>query len=71
MLTYKKYADTNYIILSDGTVARLLKPCRRGSSTYINFTIENKQKSVRKDELIRLFSETQTDVIPSGKFVQE
>jgi hypothetical protein len=71
MLTYKKYADTNYIILSDGTVARLLKPCKRGNSTYINFTIENKQKSVRKDELIRLFSETQTDVIPSGKFVQE
>lgn len=71
MLTYKKYSDTNYIILSDGTVARLLKPCKRGNSTYINFTINNKQKSVRKDMLIKLFVDEETDVIPDDQAVQE
>lgn len=71
MLTYKKYSDTNYIILSDGTVARLLKPCKRGNSMYINFTIGSKQKSVRKDELLKMFSDAQGDVISEDHTAQK
>jgi hypothetical protein len=65
MLTYQKYSDTNYIILSDGTVARLLKPSKKGRCEYINFIIGKRQRTINKQALLKVFSETEGDVIAS------
>ncbi|CAB4144301.1 hypothetical protein UFOVP460_29 [uncultured Caudovirales phage] len=67
MLTYKRFGATNYIVLSDGTVARLLKPSDRKGSKYINFTVRNKMLSMKLDTLVKKFSEAQGDVINDSR----
>jgi hypothetical protein len=56
-LEAKQYLNTNYIILSDGRVARLLKPTKIHQQTYINFIIEKKMKRVNTQELSKMFAE--------------
>ena len=56
-LEAKQYLNTNYIILSDGRVARLLKPTKIHQQTYINFSIEKKMKRVNTQELTKMFAE--------------
>ncbi len=56
-LEAKQYLNTNYIILSDGRVARLLKPTKIHQQTYINFIIEKKMKRVNTQELVKMFAE--------------
>lgn len=58
-LQAKQYQNTNYIILSDGRVARLLKPTKIHQQTYINFIIEKKMKRVNTQELQKMFSEAE------------
>jgi len=53
----KQYLNTNYIILSDGRVARLLKPTKIHQQTYINFIIDKKMKRVNTQELTKMFAE--------------
>ena len=67
MQTYKRYGATNYIVLSDGTVARLLKPCDRKGSKYINLTVRNKMLSIKVDNLIKKFDEAEGDVINDSR----
>jgi hypothetical protein len=56
-LQAKQYQNSNYIILSDGRVARLLKPTKIHQQTYINFIIDKKMKRVNTQELSKMFSE--------------
>ncbi len=56
-LEAKQYKNTNYIILSDGRVARLLKPTKIHQQTYINFIIDKKMKRVNTQELQKMFVE--------------
>jgi hypothetical protein len=56
-LEAKQYQNTNYIILSDGRVARLLKPTKIHQQTYINFIIDKKMKRVNTQELAKMFVE--------------
>ena len=56
-LEAKQYLNTNYIILSDGRVARLLKPTKIHQQTYINFIIEKKMKRVNTQELTKMFAD--------------
>jgi hypothetical protein len=57
MSQYIQYKDTNYIILSDGRVARLLKPTKSKSAKqeYINFIINGKQERVNVSTLKEMF----------------
>jgi hypothetical protein len=54
-LEAKQYLNTNYIILSDGRVARLLKPTKIHNQTYINLIIDKKMKRVNTSELLKMF----------------
>ena len=56
-LQAKQYQDTQYIILSDGRVARLLKPTKIHQQTYINFIINKKMKRVNTQDLLKMFAE--------------
>jgi hypothetical protein len=56
-LQAKQYNNTQYIILSDGRVARLLKPTKIHQQTYINFIIDKKMKRVNTQELTKMFAE--------------
>jgi hypothetical protein len=56
-LQAKQYNDTQYIILSDGRVARLLKPTKIHQQTYINFIINKKMKRVNTQDLLKMFAE--------------
>jgi hypothetical protein len=56
-LQAKQYENTQYIILSDGRVARLLKPTKIHQQTYINFIIDKKMKRVNTQELTKMFAE--------------
>ena len=56
-LQAKQYQNSNYIILSDGRVARLLKPTKIHQQTYINFIIDKKMKRVNTQELTKMFAE--------------
>lgn len=56
-LQAKQYKNTQYIILSDGRVARLLKPTKIHQQTYINFIIDKKMERVNTQELVKLFAE--------------
>ena len=56
-LQAKQYNDTQYIILSDGRVARLLKPTKIHQQTYINFIIDKKMKRVNTQDLLKMFAE--------------
>lgn len=57
-LTAKPYNNSQYIVLSDGRVARLLKPTKIHNQTYINLIIDKKMKRVNTTTLMQvLFSE--------------
>lgn len=61
-LTAKQYPDSHYIVLSDGRVARLLKPMNIHKQTYINLIINKKMKRVNKQDLLKMFSENKDGV---------
>ena len=54
-ITYKTYKDTNYIVLSDGTMARVLKQVKIHQQTYFNPIIDGKLKRINKLDLMKLF----------------
>jgi hypothetical protein len=57
-LTAKPYNNSQYIVLSDGRVARLLKPTKIHNQTYINLIIDKKMKRVNTTTLMQaLFPE--------------
>jgi len=58
-LQAKQYQDSQYIILSDGRVARLLKPTKIHQQTYINFILNKKMKRVNTQDLLKMFAEAQ------------
>lgn len=60
-LQAKQFANSQYIILSDGRVARLLKPTKIHQQTYINFIIDKKMKRVNTQELAKMFAEADTN----------
>ena len=64
-LQAKQYNDTQYIILSDGRVARLLKPTKIHQQTYINFIINKKMKRVNTQELTKMFAEADQNGVQS------
>ena len=64
-LQAKQYQDTQYIILSDGRVARLLKPTKIHQQTYINFIIDKKMKRVNTQELTKMFADADKNGIQS------
>jgi len=64
-LQAKQYQDTHYIILSDGRVARLLKPTKIHQQTYINFIINKKMKRVNTLELVKMFEEASQNGLQS------
>lgn len=55
-MDYIQYKDTNYIILRDGRVARLLKPTKIHNQSYVNFIIGGKQERVNVASLNELFA---------------
>ena len=54
--TYIKHKDTSYIFLSDGSVARLLKPCPIHRQVYFNLIINGKMKRMNKQDVLKAFS---------------
>ena len=54
-ITYKTYRNSSYIILSDGTMARVLKPIFIHQQVYFNPIIEGKMKRVNKMDLMKVF----------------
>lgn len=56
-ITYKTYKDTNYIVLSDGTMARVLKQVKIHNQTYFNPIIDGKLKRINKLDLMKLFED--------------
>jgi hypothetical protein len=58
-ITYKIYNDSNYIILSDGTIARILKPLKIHNQIYYNPIINGKMKRINKLDIIKLFDATE------------
>lgn len=64
-LQAKQYQNTQYIILSDGRVARLLKPTKIHQQTYINFIIDKKMKRVNTQELAKMFAEADQNGVQS------
>ena len=61
----KQYQDSQYIILSDGRVARLLKPTKIHQQTYINFILNKKMKRVNTQELLKMFAEADNNGVQS------
>lgn len=55
---YYKYPNSDYIVLSDGTVARSLKETIIGKQTYLNLILDGKMKRVNKEKLIAPFAES-------------
>lgn len=53
-LIAKPYPNTNYIVLSDGRVARLLKPTQIHNQAYINLIINKKMKRVNTVTLMQV-----------------
>ncbi len=64
-LQAKQYQDSQYIILSDGRVARLLKPTKIHQQTYINFILNKKMKRVNTQELLKMFAEADNNGVQS------
>jgi hypothetical protein len=56
MTKYIQYKDTSYIILSDGTVARKLKPTKIHNQKYYNFIIGKKQERVNSDDVLEIYN---------------
>lgn len=57
-LTAKPYNNSQYIVLSDGRVARLLKPTKIHNQTYINLIIDKKMKRVNTTTLMQILFPT-------------
>lgn len=57
-LPSKQFPNSNYIVLSDGRVARLLKPTFIHRQTYFNLVLppEGKTKRFNKQDLARWYS---------------
>jgi len=53
-LTAKPYNNSQYIVLSDGRVARLLKPTKIHNQTYINLIINKKMNRVNIATLMQV-----------------
>lgn len=51
----KRYEDSSYIILSNGTVARVMKETKVFNQSYYNLIINKKQKRINKTELMKMF----------------
>jgi hypothetical protein len=54
--SFIKYQDTAYILLSDGTVARLLKPTAIHKQIYFNLIINGKMKRMNKQDVLKAFT---------------
>lgn len=52
---YLKYGQTAYILLSDGTVARLLKPTYIHKQVYFNLILDGKMKRVNQQDVLKAF----------------
>lgn len=60
---YYKFQDSQYIVLSDGTAARILKQTLINDKPYYNFIIDGKIKRVSVEKLMKPFDEvTEEDV---------
>lgn len=55
---YIQVPNTSYILLSDGTVARLLKPTAIHKQIYFNLIIGGKMKRMNKQDVIKAFNAT-------------
>ena len=53
---YINYPDSQYIILQDGSVARILKPTKIHNQTYINLIMNKKMKRVNVKDLVELYN---------------
>ena len=51
-----QYPESQYIILSDGRVARLLKPTKIHNQIYINLILNKKMKRVNTADLMKMFT---------------
>jgi hypothetical protein len=60
-ITYKTYSDSSYIVLPDGTMARILKPIKIHNQTYFNPIINGKMKRVNRLDLLKLFTEVKNN----------
>lgn len=54
--SYIKVPNTSYILLSDGTVARLLKPTAIHKQIYFNLIINGKMKRMNKQDVVKAFT---------------
>lgn len=50
-ITIKTILDSNYILLPDGTVARLLTPTKKHQKCYYNLSIKGKLEQWSVDDL--------------------
>jgi hypothetical protein len=57
---YYKYPNSEYIILQDGNVARLLKPTPINNQVYYNLILDGEMKRINKRLLLKPF-EDETD----------
>lgn len=57
---YITVPNTSYILLSDGTVARLLKPCPIHRQVYFNLIINGKMKRMNKQDVLSAFKKDET-----------
>jgi len=62
---YYCYPNSQYIILSNGTVARILKPTALNNQIYYNLILDGKNKRVNKEALVKPFEQTSVDGLPS------
>lgn len=53
---YIQYNNTAYIFLSDGSVARLLKPTFIHKQVYFNLILDGKMKRMNRLDIIKAFS---------------
>lgn len=56
MNNYIQYKDTAYIILSDGSVARKLKPTQIHNQKYYNFIINKKQERINAENVMEIYN---------------
>jgi len=54
--SYINYPDSQYIILQDGNVARILKPTKIHNQTYINLILNKKMKRVNVKDIVELYN---------------
>ena len=56
-----QYKDTQYVILADGRVARLLKPTKIHRQQYYNFIINGKQERVNANAVKEMYDAQSTE----------